>query len=119
MMNECEICQEGHLEMCEWYRKNYMEKGGPVHGCPKFLPDPEQVMDVVRNARGGQVRILNSRSIRKAEEGERVMLLTKYRTALAEQLLRVLEDTGKELEVASVCVALRSGGEIWIGGMQG
>lgn len=33
----CEICQEGQLEMCEYFLENFLEDGcGAVVSCPKF-----------------------------------------------------------------------------------
>lgn len=117
-MSLCEICGEGKLEMCQYFKENFLEIGGPVKDCPKFWPDPEEVhVEVLETGRAGKTQILASRTVRKAMAGERVMLLSAYKAAQAERLMRAIADSNIQDQVASVRICLRNGGEIWIGGV--
>jgi len=117
-MSLCEVCQEGQLEMCEYFKEHFLESGKAVYDCPEFRYADNGTVEVLRGeARVDKVRILASRSIRKAMAGERVLMLTAYKTAQAERLLRAIEDSELKEQVASVHVHFKNGGEVWIGGV--
>lgn len=114
----CEVCEEGKLEMCQYFKEHFLESGAAVTSCPKFRPDSEEVhVEVMNPVRADKVRILTCRTMRKALAGERVLLLTNYKAAQAERLLRAIAESDLKGKVASVQVNLQGGGEIWIGGV--
>lgn len=114
----CEYCEEGKLEMCEYFKEHFLESGKQVNDCPKFRPE-ETGVEVIQagSARADKVRILTCRSMRKALAGERVMLLTGYKAAQGERLMRAIADSDMKDKVASVHITFQGGGEIWIGGV--
>ena len=114
----CEICEEVQLEMCDYFREHFLERGGRVKSCPKFRPNEDEPGVVYNGDRIGQIRLLDSRCVKKAMAGERVMVLSRYKAEQAERLLRafVAEDALRN-KVASVHICLENGGEIVIGGV--
>lgn len=114
----CEICEEGQLEMCEYFREHFLESGERVRSCPKFRPDEHGQAVIMDGERLGKLRLLDSRCVKKAMAGERVMVLSRYKAEQAERLLRafVAEDALRN-KVASVHICMENGGEIVIGGV--
>lgn len=39
----CEYCKKGQLEMCPYFRENFLESGAAVRSCPEFEEDVEEV----------------------------------------------------------------------------
>lgn len=117
-MNLCEICGEGKLEMCQYFKEHYLESGAAVKDCPKFRPDEEQQeVQIMRPIRADSVRIMSSRSVRKALAGARVMLLTACKAEQGSRLIRAIAESNMKNRVASVHICFHGGGEIWIGGV--
>lgn len=115
-MSLCELCGEGKVEMCEYFKENFLESGEKVASCPKFWPEKDGSVEVVEITRADKVRVITSRSIRKAMSGERVLMLTKFKTAQADLLMQEIEESDAKKQVASVRVHFKNGGEVWIGG---
>lgn len=114
----CEVCEEGKLEMCQYFKEHFLESGAAVTSCPKFRPELDgEEMRIMSPVRADKVRILTCGTMRKALDGERVLLLTSYKAAQAERLLRAIAESDLKGKVASVQVNLQGGGEIWIGGV--
>ena len=117
-MSLCEYCDEGKLEMCDFYRQNFLESGAPVRNCPVFRPEENENIEVLRaEARSGKVRILTSRCMRKAMAGERVMLLTAYKAAQARGILGAIAESELKGKISSIHIEFCNGGEIVIGGV--
>ena len=118
-MNLCENCRNGQLEMCQYFKENYLESGRAVRSCPEFDPDQTE-MDVIELGKHkGKIRMVAGRAVRKAAAGERVMLLSSYQAAAAERMLQTMMDCGVGKKVLSVSIAMDGGGEIVIGGAKG
>ena len=113
----CEICGKGQEEMCPYFREHFLEHAATVRCCPEFEPDPDSDMEYrVGAVSAGALRVLTSRCMKKAQAGERVMVMTKYKAAHGEALLRAIcESDAREL-VGAVHICFSNGGEIVIGG---
>lgn len=47
-MSLCEYCEKGQLEMCRYFRENFLEQGTAVHSCPEFEkmePEEEELFE--------------------------------------------------------------------------
>lgn len=52
-MNLCECCARGQLEMCSYFRENFLESGGAVRNCPEFEPEEAEEMNICQETAAG------------------------------------------------------------------
>ena len=52
-VNLCECCARGQLEMCSYFRENFLESGGAVRDCPEFEPEEAEGMDICQETAAG------------------------------------------------------------------
>lgn len=115
-MSLCEFCEEGQLEMCDYFKEHFLESGAAVRNCPKFRVEMETVEIVQGEYRNGKIQIQNSRCIQEAAAGERVLVLTKYPAAHGCSLLNEIAVSALKGKIASIHIDFVNGGEIMIGG---
>ena len=116
-MSLCEFCEEGQLEMCDYFKEHFLESGAAVRNCPKFRAEKSAAVEEIQGECScGKMRIQNSRCIRQAEAGGRVLVLAKYPVAQGCGLLNAIADSELKDKVAAIHIDFVNGGEIVIGG---
>ena len=115
-MSLCEFCEEGQLEMCDYFKEHFLESGAAVRNCPKFRAEMTAVEVIRGGYSSGEMRIQNSRCIQEAAAGEHVLVLTKYPAAHGCSLLDAVADSVLKEKLASIHINFVNGGEIAIGG---
>lgn len=115
-MSLCEFCEEGQLEMCDYFKEHFLESGAAVRNCPKFRAEMTAVEVIQGECSSGKMRIQNSRCIQEAAAGEHVLVLTKYPAAHGRSLLDAVADSALKGKIASIHIDFVNGGEIVIGG---
>ena len=107
----CESCAKGQIEMCPYFRENFLESGELVRECPEFEAEASDGVEVV--LRNCHVEKTGGPGDRCAEQ---TIILTVNPVEHAESLLQSLKEKILWSEVNALRICFETGEEIVIGG---